>query len=155
MIAKPTKLDLPKGFEREMRMQFAALCWCISADGKTRILLITSRASGRWIVPKGWPMDKTSPPDSAAIEAWEEAGVQGTVNPYCLGLFPYTKSEDDQRFMVAVYPLNVSSLAEVYPEAGQRKRSWFSCKRAASLVSEPDLAEIIRTFDPSALPDVP
>ena len=64
-------------------------------NNKIQVLLVTSRGSGRWILPKGWPMDGKTPAASAAQEAWEEAGVDGTPDSRPLGLFSYNKSLDD------------------------------------------------------------
>ena len=137
----------------DVRSQFAALCFRV-VDGKVRILLVTSRGSGRWIVPKGWPMDKVTPAASAAREAWEEAGVIGRTYDRCLGLFSYNKLDvfgADLPCVAMVYPVRVRTLAEDYPEARQRRRKWFSRKKAASRVAEPELARILRTFDPRSL----
>ena len=137
----------------DVRTQYSALCYRIRR-GKPEILLITSRGSGRWIVPKGWPIDGLSPAASAAQEAWEEAGVGGDAQDHCLGLFSYSKSNGSGApvpCVAMVYPLRVKSLAPDYPEKGQRRRKWFSPKKAAARVSEPELARILREFDPTAL----
>ena len=54
-----TELVLPL-LRRPERMQVSALCHRRDASGKTEILLITSRGTGRWILPKGWPIDGLS-----------------------------------------------------------------------------------------------
>ena len=135
----------------DVRTQFAALCYRVVKD-KIKILVITSRGTGRWIVPKGWPMDGKTPAQSAAQEAWEEAGVEGKVSSSPLGLYSYNKVTDDaQDFpcVAVVYPIKVKSLSKKYPEAGQRDRKWVSRKQAAKLVDEPELARILQDFDPS------
>ena len=66
---------------RPERHQVAALCWRMGQGGAVEILLVTSRDTGRWVIPKGWPMDGKSASAAAAREAWEEAGVKGTVRP--------------------------------------------------------------------------
>lgn len=137
----------------DVRTQFAALCFRVE-DGKTRILLITSRGSGRWIIPRGWPMDNKTPCEAALTEAWEESGVRGKGYEVSLGLYSYTRDigEDGLTPCVAmVYPVKVKDMADDYPEKGQRRRKWFSRKKAAELVSEPELANIIRGFDPENL----
>jgi len=117
------------------------------------VLLITSRGSGRWILPKGWPLDGKTPAKSAAREAWEEAGVTGKVYDQCLGLYSYSKSVDGTGLPIVamIYPIRVKSLADDYPEAGQRVRKWFSRKKAAKQVAQPELARIIKDFDVSHL----
>lgn len=137
----------------DMRTQFAALCWRVT-NGKPQILLITTRGSNRWIVPKGWPEAGLTPSEAAMREAWEEAGVEGRAQALCLGLFSYMKSiEKGQSFpcVAMVYPVRVRRLAKTFPEAGERKRKWFSPKKAAARVAEPELAQILRTFDPKLL----
>jgi 8-oxo-dGTP pyrophosphatase MutT (NUDIX family) len=124
--------------------------------GKPEILLITSRGSGRWIVPKGWPVNGKTPMQGAEIEAWEEAGVRGRIHPDCLGLFHYHKSAGggpDMPCVAMLYPLEVREIADDFPEAGQRRRKWLRPKKAAALVDEPELAHMIRKFDPARLGD--
>ncbi|MEM8576392.1 MAG: NUDIX hydrolase [Pseudomonadota bacterium] len=134
----------------DVRTQFGALCWRV-VDQKLQVLLITSRGTGRWIIPKGWPMDGQTPADAALQEAWEEAGVRGRADSRPLGLYSYTKIVDglpDLPCVAMVYAVRVKSLAKSYPEMGQRKRKWVSRKKASSLVAEPELARILRDFDP-------
>lgn len=146
-------ISLPEGGKRDLRTQFAALCYRV-VKGKVEILLVTSRRSKRWIIPKGWPMDGRTPGESALIEAWEEAGVQGKVHDRCLGLFSYRKTVAPSRDLpcvAMVYPVRVKALSDKYPEAGERKRRWMRPKKAASLVEDPELAHLIRSFDPRQL----
>ncbi|PRY94440.1 8-oxo-dGTP pyrophosphatase MutT (NUDIX family) [Hasllibacter halocynthiae] len=141
------------GRKSDMRTQFAALPWRVR-DGKVQVLLVTSRGTGRWIVPKGWPMDGRTPAEAAAAEAWEEAGVEGRADDFCLGLYTYIKdmpSTPDLPVAVALFPLEVRRTRRDFPEAGERKPRWFSRKKAAGKVAEPELAAIIRGFDPRAL----
>ncbi len=115
---------------------------------------MTSRDSGRWVIPKGWPINGLSPSGSAAQEAWEEGGVRGKVRDACQGIYDYDKSLDkgtDLPVSVAVFPIEVAKLADDFPEKGQRKRKWFSPKKAASRVQEPQLKRILRKFDPKKL----
>lgn len=137
------------GRKTDMRTQFAALPWRMS-DGKPQILLITSRDTGRWILPKGWPMQGETPADAAATEAWEEAGVKGRVAPACIGIYSYDKAMEEGSLpvAVAVFPVEVEKLAKRYPEAGDRRRRWFSRRKAAEKVAEPELRAILETFDP-------
>ncbi len=137
----------------EVRMQLAALPWRVRR-GKPQILLITSRTTRRWIVPKGWPMDGHTPAAAAAAEAWEEAGARGRPIDMCLGIYGYVKEmvdDPDLPVMVAVYPLEVRSLAAGWPEAGERRRRWFTRRKAAARVDEPELAALIESFDPARL----
>lgn len=149
-IIKQLPLYFGKSHKSAIRTQFAALCYRIKGN-KVQILLVTTRRTGRWIVPKGWPMDGLAPQKTAAQEAWEEAGVVGQADGRPLGLFSYTKvlDEDETLPCVAmVYAVKVKSLERDFPEKGQRKRKWFSRKQAAKMVGEPELARILRDFDP-------
>ena len=134
----------------DVRVQYGALCWCLSG-ADVKLLLITSLDTKRWIIPKGWPMPGLSPEASAAQEAWEEAGVVGDINPLCLGRYGYQKGVTVQTTVpcaVGVFGLKVSRLADEYPEMKERRRKWFSTAEAALLVDEPDLACIIAGFTP-------
>ena len=140
------------GGKTAARLQYGALCWRRQAAG-LEVLLITSRDTGRWVIPKGWPMPGLAPEAAAAQEAWEEAGVEGRVNPVCLGRFGYTKVlsvDASVPCAVAVYGLQVSALATTYPEAEARRRAWFALAKAATLVDEPELRVLIDSFIPPA-----
>ncbi|GHE91889.1 NUDIX hydrolase [Aliiroseovarius zhejiangensis] len=147
---KPRPIRLSLGDKRSVRTQFGALPYRVK-DGKVEVLLITTRGSGRWILPKGWPMDGETPAGAAAKEAFEEAGVEGKLSHEVLGFYSYTKSHEGERLpcVVAVFPLKVRKQHKTFPEHGQRRRKWVSQKKAAQLVWEPELRRIIRNFDPS------
>ncbi|NDR59366.1 NUDIX hydrolase [Aliiruegeria sabulilitoris] len=145
---------LPKGLtaDKDVRTQYGALCYRV-VNGKPQVLLITSRTSRRWIIPKGWPMRNVTPDGAAKIEAWEEAGVRGKAEQDCIGYFSYikvaeAKGEKDLPCVVCVFPVKVKSLAKDFPECNQRRRKWFSPKQASKKVAEPELREILRNFDP-------
>lgn len=151
--AGPAPIDLGGAGKRALRTQFGALCYRMR-DGAPEVLLITSRGSGRWIVPKGWPMDGKTPVECAVTEAWEEAGVIGKGFNKSLGLFSYQKvveEEGELPCVAMVYPVKVKELARKYPERSERKRKWLSPKRAAERVDEPELVHILEQFDPRAV----
>ncbi len=153
MLIKQLPISVRAAHKTDVRSQFAALCYRIQRD-KPQVLLITSRRTGRWIVPKGWPMDGMTPAQCAAQEAWEEAGVIGKTKDRCLGLYSYSKSRGPIRgvpCVALVFPVRVKSLARDFPEKSQRRRKWFAPKKAASKVIEPELARILRDFDPRSL----
>ena len=132
------------------RMQYGALCWRLG-DAGTEVLLITSRDTGRWVIPKGWPMPGLSPEAAAAQEAWEEAGVSGAMNPLCVGRYGYLKClsvTSSVPCAVAVFGMRVDKLAKTFPEMKERRRKWFSLQEASTLVAEPELAMIIAGFLP-------
>lgn len=139
--------DIPDG---EARAQVAALCWRIE-DGRPEVLLVTSRETGRWVVPKGWSMKGKSAAEAARREAWEEAGAEGRMTDVCLGVYAYTKvlgKDEDVPCIVELYPLKVKSLARKFPERAQRRRRWFGLKKAAQRVDEPELKALLLGFDP-------
>lgn len=130
------------------RTQYGALCWRMMR-GKLQVLLVTSRDTGRWVIPKGWPIDGLTPEASAAREAWEEAGVKGRVTPECVGLFAYDKVISPDLAVpcvVAVYPIQVSRLSDTFPERKERRRKWFAADKAGRKVNESELGAILATF---------
>ena len=132
------------------KVQYGALCWREGSEG-VEVLLITSRDTGRWVIPKGWPMPGLAPEGAAAQEAWEEAGVDGRISPLCLGRFGYQKvlaAKASVPCAVAVYGMKVARLADSFPEVKERRRQWFPVAEAAGLVDEPELATIIAGFTP-------
>ncbi len=135
--------------------QYAALCFRRRKGGKCRILLVTSRGTGRWIPPKGWPIRGLSPAQSAAQEAFEEAGVKGAVGSRALGKYKYHRDPDGPARPSAeayLFPLEVVALVSEFKEKGQRRVKWFSRKKAALMVREPKLRKMIRNFDPDKTP---
>ena len=91
---KQRKLELNEDGKKGVRTQFGALCWR-RHEGEIQVLLITSRRTRRWIIPKGWPQHQTTPVKAAAAEAWEEAGVEGRAKATCLGIYSYNKDLDE------------------------------------------------------------
>ncbi|MFD3190652.1 NUDIX hydrolase [Sedimentitalea sp. HM32M-2] len=153
MLIKQLPITIKASHKSDVRSQFAALCYRVQRD-RPQILLVTSRRTGRWIVPKGWPMDGMTPAQSAAQEAWEEAGVVGKPIDRCLGLYSYYKvlnAVGGLPCVAMIYPVRVKSLVRDFPERYQRRRKWFSPKKAAARVTEPELARILRDFDPKIL----
>jgi 8-oxo-dGTP pyrophosphatase MutT (NUDIX family) len=110
-------------------------------------MLVTSRETRRWIIPKGWPQKGKAPHHSAAREAYEEAGVVGAVGRRSVGSFAYKKRFNNGRVMaceVHVFPLKVKRQRKQWPERRQREVKWVSAKEAAKKVQEPKLSAIIR-----------
>lgn len=147
---KQQEIDFGDGGKTDLRTQFAALCYRIKNE-KLQFCLVTSRRSGRWIVPKGWPMHGETPMDAAATEAFEEAGVRGKIHPRPVGVFSYYKvrSDDELPCMAVVYPLRVKKVLKKWPEKDERQRKWMSRKKAAALVDDAELGGIILNFEPA------
>lgn len=126
--------------------QIAALPVHWDRNFKLRILMVTSRDSGRWVMPKGWRMDGKKPWRAAEIEALEEAGAVGHISKTPVGQYHYQKRLDNGRDIpcrVTLYPMVVEKLKRRWKERKQRKRHWFTPERAASLVDETELSELL------------
>jgi len=131
------------------RVQAAALPWRRTEDGGFEVMLVTSRDTKRWVLPKGWPEKREMPYQAAEREASEEAGVTGAISPREVGCFYYGKklrSGMEWRCQVHVYPLEVDRIADKWPERKKRTRRWFPPDEAADLVRERDLGELIAAF---------
>jgi 8-oxo-dGTP pyrophosphatase MutT (NUDIX family) len=133
---------------RERKVQYAALPFRPGSHG-VEILLITSRETRRWVIPKGWPMKGKAPHEAAAIEAHEEAGLDGQVASRAIGTFRYAKrlkSGKERPVEVTVFPLRVTHEGDDWPEKEQRVRRWGPPAEAAALVIEPELKALIMAF---------
>jgi len=131
--------------------QFAALPWRRRVSGAIEVLLITSRETHRWVLPKGWPMRDRTPSEAAAQEAYEEAGVTGDTRAQAIGAYPYDKRLRDgslQPVRVEVFAMEVFVEQMAWPEMDQREKLWTSREEAADLVDEPELKALIRAFQP-------
>ena len=126
--------------------QIAALPMHWDKKGNLRVLMVTSRDSGRWVMPKGWEMNGKKPWAAAEIEALEEAGAKGYISREAIGIFTYDKRLDDGSVLpcvVRVYPMVVDKLQRRWKERHQRKRRWFTPKAAARRVQEPELSDLL------------
>jgi 8-oxo-dGTP pyrophosphatase MutT (NUDIX family) len=129
-------------------MQYAALPFRMGPDGRPQVLLLTSRETKRWVIPKGWPMRGKKPREVAAQEAFEEAGLIGSmIGKQPAGSFHYAKelaSGESILCQVKVFLLLVEQQVDDWPEREQRETRWFGAVDAAALVEEGGLAEILR-----------
>jgi 8-oxo-dGTP pyrophosphatase MutT (NUDIX family) len=134
---------------RKPRQQYAALPFRRAKDGSAEIRLITSRDTGRWVVPKGWPIRGLKPSAAAAREALEEAGLVGQIAKRPLGSFTYEKRLDLDSSVVCtveVFAFKVRQQRKTWPEKKERQARWFSVSEAAQAVTEPDLSALIERF---------
>jgi 8-oxo-dGTP pyrophosphatase MutT (NUDIX family) len=112
-------------------------------------MLVTSRRTRRWIIPKGWPKPGMSSHATAAREAFEEAGVVGKVRKRSIGSFPYVKvlpRGATASCRVQVFPLRVTRQYKKWPEKRERKIVWYAPAEAMKLVADRPLRLIIRKF---------
>ncbi len=138
----------PARTERSERRQVAALPWRRGAEG-LEILLITSRETGRWVVPKGGRMAGRTDAEAAAQEAMEEAGVTGRIAGEPFGTFRYLKilkRRAPRWCVVSVYPLEVEAELDDWKEKAERTREWMSPAEAEGRVDEPELKALIAAF---------
>ena len=131
--------------------QYAALPYKVTSD-KLKVCLITSRDTGRWIIPKGWAEDGVAPCELAATEAYEEAGLKGKTARKAIGTFRYTKNMDDGSHIecdVDVYPMRVKSQVADWPEKSERDVRWVGVDRAVKMLDDVGLKKLLKAFHPS------
>jgi 8-oxo-dGTP pyrophosphatase MutT (NUDIX family) len=129
------------------RVQYAALPYRLNGNSRPEVMLVTSRETRRWIIPKGWPQKGKAPHRSAAREAFEEAGVVGAIRRRSIGSFSYEKRLKKGALVeceVLVFALRVKGQNDKWPERKEREVKWLSARAAAKAVREPQLGEIIR-----------
>lgn len=147
LAAVPEKL-----FTGAFRQQYAALCFRYGGNGDdVEILLVTSRTTQRWIIPRGWPMKRKKPHEAAAIEAWEEAGVRGRVRKAAIGRYTYLKMLDNGDVvpcMVDVFQIEVTGTETSFKERGERLVEWVRPDEAARRVREIELKSLLVDFRP-------
>ena len=142
-------MDKVKKNEAPCRAQFGALPYRFGEKGLD-ILLVTSRETKRWVIPKGWPIKALKPHAAARREAYEEAGLVGEIGKRSVGSYSYDKrlkSRETVPCEVEVFPLAVERQLKRWPEKAEREARWFPAAEAAELVAEPELGDIIRAFD--------
>lgn len=117
-------------------------------DGTVECMLITSRTSRRWIVPKGHIEPGLTPRETARFEAYEEAGLSGVIGRRSIGSYVYTKRDDKGGDIcrVRVYPMEVVHEADDFPESKQRDRAWYAPEEAEQAVDQEELGKLIRNF---------
>ncbi|HEY2616236.1 MAG TPA: NUDIX hydrolase [Acetobacteraceae bacterium] len=129
-------------------VQFAALPFQYARDGRPRVMLLTSRETRRWVIPKGWPIPGRKPGEVAAQEAFEEAGLLGAiVGKRPIGSYHYEKQLTRQHGIlceVMVFLFLVERQLDDWPEKAERETRWFELSDACASVDEGGLAEILR-----------
>lgn len=147
LAAVPEKL-----FTGSFRQQYAALCFRYTGSGEEiEVLVVTSRTSARWIIPRGWPMKRKKPHEAAAIEAWEEAGVRGRVRKDAVGRYTYLKMLDNGDVVpcvVDVFQIEITGEETSFKERGERLLEWVRPDEAARRVREIELKSLLVDFRP-------
>ncbi|MGQ0456176.1 MAG: NUDIX hydrolase [Hyphomicrobium sp.] len=135
--------------------QYAALPF-VEISGAIHVLLILSRGTGRWVIPKGWPKSSLAPHELAEREAFEEAGVKGRIGLAPIGTYSYTKRLHvfaRARCAVEVFPLYADRQLLKWPERNSRELLWVAAGEAANLVDEPELSAILTSPELYAFTD--
>lgn len=129
----------------DWKKQVGALPVRRDKSGALRILLVTSRETRRFVIPKGWPWPGVKDHKAAAEEAREEAGILGDIGKKPIGSYTYSKrrSNGSVPVRVKVFLLEVEQELDMWPEAKERERKWLTPAKAAESVDEPELAELI------------
>lgn len=130
---------------RNELLQVAALPWRVHG-GEVQVCMVTSRGTGRWILPKGWPEKNLSHAQAAEIEAWEEAGLKGQADPVPCGHFRASKGLDDDLQLdvrLQVFLLPAPKQYKDFPEKGERKVKWLSIDKAIKRTDEPGLKALL------------
>lgn len=147
-MAAEKKKAIRKALKGETIRQVAAIPYRLDERGELQVMLVTSRETKRFIVPKGWPMKGKSGRKAARIEAEEEAGVTGTTLPTSVGTYFYWKRLSNRfvRVKVVVYLLEVLEERANWRERKARQRAWLSPAEAALLIDEPELSTLMRNL---------
>jgi 8-oxo-dGTP pyrophosphatase MutT (NUDIX family) len=156
------KHSMSRAGELVVPVQTGALPWRLKRGKKTsakaEVLLITGRRSGRWMIPKGWPIAGKTMADSAAQEAFEEAGIEGKIDPQAIGAFRHVKQHllfGPIEVDILVHPLAVERELGDWPERGERMRKWFKFDEAAERVDSPELRGLIVEFGKQLISEPP
>ena len=141
-------IEPPIRTQRAERRQVAALCWRRGVEG-LEVLLVTSRETRRWVTPKGGRMPGLTDFQAAAVEALEEAGVEGRIAEHPIGTFRYLKwlrRGEGRWCVVSLYPLEVTVEHDTWQEQHERTREWVERDEAVRRVDEPELKALIAAF---------
>lgn len=136
-------------FRRPSRLQIAALCQR-QRNGKREVLMVTSKTTHRWILPKGWPILSLKAHRTAAIEAFEEAGVIGTAHEEPFASFHSHKGGEAGlkiRTEVLVYLVDVENTTDTFPDCSERDVRWLPVEEAIRICEDPGLADVLRKLE--------
>lgn len=137
--------EVPRDPVTRRPLQTGVIPWRRTPQG-IEVLLITGRSSGKWIIPKGWPMLFRSLAEAAAQEAYEEAGIRGTILPEPLGSVGASKSyrlAGRIDWLLVVHAMEVAEELTDWPERHERRREWMSVAEASRRVRPRSIGELI------------
>ena len=148
LAGHPSELNakMPASAGRRRIDQCGAICCRVERGGRLSVLLITSRDTGRWVIPKGYLERKEKPYRCAQREALEEAGIIGKVRKRPLGYYTYVKDHETP-LTVSVHLLRLKDEVNQFSERAQRQKIWISPAEAALLVEEPELQALFLSID--------
>jgi 8-oxo-dGTP pyrophosphatase MutT (NUDIX family) len=149
IVRRILNAGVSRGGKLPVPVQTGALPWRLKRSKKAEVLLVTGRRSGRWMIPKGWPVAGKTLADSAAQEAFEEAGIKGKIEPEPIGRFRHTKQHilfGTMEVDIHVHPMAVEKELSDWPERGERMRKWFKLDEAAERVDSDELRQLIVRF---------
>ena len=107
-----------------------------------RVCLVTSRNAKRWVLPKGVIEPGQTAGETALQEAWEEAGLTGSLRPEPVGSYVYEKWCGVCH--VTVFALEVTGMAQQWPERGLRQRLWLTPTSALKrVIDDPGLYDVL------------
>jgi 8-oxo-dGTP pyrophosphatase MutT (NUDIX family) len=131
---------------KDLLLQYGVIACRTGEAGSIEVLLITSRDTRRWVVPRGNSVPGLSSAQSAALEAWEEAGIRGAIIGGEIGAYRYEKRRRDGSTTPArvhLFLLAVTEELDLWPEREMRERRWLAPEQAAQAVDEPELKALI------------
>jgi 8-oxo-dGTP pyrophosphatase MutT (NUDIX family) len=104
--------------------------------------MVTSRSGRRWVFPKGQIDPGHTPAETSLLEAWEEAGVVGSLDAEPLGNYVYEKMGCQHH--VLVFRMRVIEVRDLWPERDFRSRAWLTIDEALNRIDEPGLRDLLR-----------
>ncbi|WP_370932026.1 NUDIX hydrolase [Bartonella sp. DGB1] len=135
--------------ENEYFLQVGAIAYKY-INNKYEILLVTSKTSKRWIIPKGWPQKNKNLSESALQETIEEAGATGNITQIPVGHYYYEKlsrsKQKSKKIRLDVFGLEVTEIYQDWQERYQRCRQWFTADEAVLIIEQPELAQLVSDF---------
>lgn len=128
------------------KKQYGVIPYTTGKNGKPykKILLITSRTNGFWIFPKGNLMKNKTVYETAAQEAYEEAGIRGTVDQEHAYKSKY--SHNGHKHELILFPMKIDDILDEWPEKHQRKRQLVTVDKALQMINLDTLYSCLKNW---------